>query len=88
MKETDNKTKSNKASEILNLNLEDVAIAFRKFGWICVVLALIMGAVTFGYKYTTYVPQYKAEVTFSVDTQNNASSIGGVSVYSLSLIHI
>ena len=82
MKETDNKTKSNKSSQILSLNLEDVAIALRKFGWVCVLLAVIMGAITFGYKYMTFVPQYKSEATFTVDTQNSSSSIGGVSVYS------
>ncbi len=81
MKETDNKTKSTKTSEMLNLNLEDVAIAIRKFGWVCMLFAIILGAITFVYKHITFVPQYKSEATFTVDTQNS-SSIGGVSVYS------
>ncbi len=81
MNETDKKTKSNKSSEVLKLNFEDVAIAFKKFGWICIVLAVVCGLVMFAYKYTKYVPIYSSEATFTVDTQN-ASSIGGISVYS------
>lgn len=82
MNETENKTKSKKTSETLKLNFEDVAIAFKKFGWICVALAVVFGLVMYVYKHFTYVPQYTSEATFTVSTQNSTSSIGGVSVYS------
>ncbi len=82
MNQTDNKTKSNKTSDVLKLNLEDVSIALKKFGWICVVLAIVFGVIVFVHKQVTYVPRYEAEATFTVSTQNNASSVGGVSVYS------
>ena len=82
MKETDNKTKSTKASEGFNLKFEDVAIGFRKFGWLCVTLAVVFGALMLGYRHANHVPRYTSEATFTVSTQNNKSSIGGVSVYS------
>ncbi len=82
MNETDKKTKSTKTSGTVKMNLEDVTIAFRKFGWICVVLAIVFGLITFIYKHVTYVPKYDAEATFTVSIQNSSSSIGGVSVYS------
>lgn len=82
MNETDKTKKSNKSSEILKLNFEDVLIGLRKLGWISVVLALIFGIVAYTYKQATYVPRYTSEATFSINTQNNTSSIGGVSVYS------
>ena len=80
MNETGNKTKST-AQDTLKLNLEDIAIGFRKFGWICVILALVFGLAMFVYKHINYVPKYTAEATFTVSMQNT-SSIGGVSVYS------
>ncbi len=82
MSETENKNKSTKVAETLKLNFEDIAIAFKKFGWICVVLAIVFGAITLVYENKTYVPKYTSEATFTVSIQNNASSIGGVSVYS------
>lgn len=82
MNETDNKTKSTKTSDTMKLNLEDIAIAFKKFGWVCVAFAVVFGLVMFIYKHATYVPQYNSEATFTVSTQNSSSSIGGVSVYS------
>ncbi len=82
MKETDNKTKSKKASEGFNLNFEDIAIGFKKFGWLCITFALVCGIAMFVYRHANHVPQYTSEATFTVSTQNNKSSIGGVSVYS------
>lgn len=79
MKETDNKKKSTKA---LKLNSDDIIIGFKKFGWLCAVLAVVFGSIMFAYKHVTYVPKYTSEATFTVYTQNNASSISGVSVYS------
>lgn len=81
MNETDKKTKSTKTSETLKLNVEDIAIAIRKLGWIAIVLAVVFGLVTFAYKHAKYVPVYTAEATFTVSVQNS-SSIGGISVYS------
>ncbi len=81
MNETDKKTKSTNSSGVLKLNLEDVAIGFKKFGWVCVVLAILFGLAMFVYKQVNYVPVYDTEATFTVSIQNKASSIGGVSVF-------
>lgn len=82
MKETDNKTKSTKTSEIFNLRFEDVLVGIRKLGWVCVTLAIVFGAIMLVYRHANHVPLYTSEATFTVSTQNNKSSIGGVSVYS------
>lgn len=82
MKETENKTKSTNLLDGLNLKIEDVAIGFRKFGWLCVTLAVVFGMVMLGYRHANHVPYYTSEATFTVSTQSNQSSIGGVSVYS------
>ncbi len=79
MKETDNKTKS---LEMLNMRYEDVAIAFRKIGWLCALFSVVFGLSMFVYKHVTYVPQYTSEATFTVSVQNGTSSNGGISLYS------
>ncbi len=80
MNETDKNTKS-KSSGILKLNLEDVAIGLKKFGWVCVVLTLLFGSIMFGYKHMTYTPVYDAEATFNIKVQNT-SPIDGVATFS------
>ncbi len=82
MNETDNKTQSTGTSGTVKLNLEDVAIGLKKFGWLCALLAVLFGLIMFAYKHITYVPKYDAEATFTVKVQDSASSIGGVSTFS------
>ena len=78
MKENDIKTKS---LEMLHLSYDDVMIAFRRFGWLCAVLAILFGSLMFGYKRITYSPLYTAEATFTVSIQNGQTSSGGISTY-------
>lgn len=83
MNQTENKNRiSNKFSDGIQLLPEDVFRGVKKFGWLCVVLALLFSAIVFADGYRRYVPRYTAEATFTVSTQNNSSFIGGVSVYS------
>ena len=83
MNQTENKKRiPDKFNDGIQLLPEDIFRGVKKFGWLCVVLALLFSAVAFADGYRRYVPKYTAEATFTVSTQNNSSFIGGVSVYS------
>ena len=82
MEQGSNKKKTTIAENGIELKVDDIIKGARKFGWICVVLALVFGVVVFAYEQMRYVPRYTAEATFTVSTQNSSTAIGGVSVYS------
>ncbi len=66
----------------IQIRVDDIIKGAKKFGWLCVVLALVFGMTMFVYEKTHYVERYTAEATFTVSTQNKSAAIGGVSVYS------
>lgn len=80
MNQMENKT-SNKSTDKLQLKVEDAVIGFRKFSWLCVLLALVFGSVVFVREHVTYVPYYRAEATLTVNAEKKTSPIGGMSVY-------
>ncbi len=77
-----NRTNDGKKETFVSIYISDVLKAFRKFWWVCVAAAVLAG----GYKGITekmnYVPQYSASVTLTVNTQRDAASVRGISVYS------
>ncbi len=56
---------------------------FVKFWWVGVSLAILFGGAMFLKNYKSYTPQYSAQTTFTVHTQNaTLSGDGGLSAYS------
>lgn len=83
MNQTENKNKTSPENlSVFSLKVGDILIGTRKLGWLCLLLSILFGAIAFAGEYFRFVPRYTAETTFTVSTQNNSSSIGGVSVYS------
>ncbi len=82
MNQTDNKNRKSSSENQRHIRVENILIGVRRFGWLCVVLAVLFGAISYVTEQIRYVPTYTAEATFTVSTENSSSSIGGVSVYS------
>ncbi len=80
MNQTENKNITS-SSNMKSISVDNIMIGIRRFGWLCVVLAILFGGIAFAKEQINYVPVYTSEATFTVSTENN-SSIGGVSVYS------
>ncbi len=80
MEQTENKNKTISSDGGIQIDLGNLQKSIRKFWLLAVVLALLFGGVTFVKEYTSHVPRYTAQATFTVSTQND--SMGGVSVYS------
>ncbi len=77
-----NKDNNNSSVEIKVL-LSDIWRGFVKFGWIAVVLAVVLGGIQFYRSYVRFSPEYKATATFTVHTENKViSGEDGVSAYS------
>ena len=80
---------SNSENKNVNMNSKHIVIYFtdflkgvKKFWWICVALAVLLGSVRFVSDYRSYVPQYRSSATFTISTQTSQSSISGLSSYS------
>ena len=82
MSQTENKNRISTPGKNVSIKVEDFIIGIRRFGWLCIVLSVLLGAVSFVKEQVQYVPMYTAESTFTVSTENSSTSIGGVSVYS------
>ena len=59
----------------------DFCRGFKKFWWIIAILCIVCCAFNVFRYHKSYTPMYKAEVTFTVSTQNKVSSINGISAY-------
>ena len=55
---------------------------FKKFWWVIIVCAIILGGFNFVQAKRSYVPLYTSKATFTVSTQQNISSVNGISAYS------
>ncbi len=75
-----NKNKSNQDTKIY-IYFSDFLKAVKKFWWVCVAFAVLLGGYSFYDGYTNYTPKYQAYATFTVSTQNS-SSVNGISAYS------
>ena len=60
----------------------DFLKGFKKFWWICVVFALVLGGYRFVDGYRSYVPVYTSSATFTIITQSSQSTISGISSFS------
>lgn len=59
----------------------DFCRGFKKFWWIIVALCMLFCAFSVFRYHRSYTPMYKAEVTFTVSTQDKSSAINGISAY-------
>ncbi len=82
MEQTENKKRITSEKATVELNMDELVRGIKKFWILCVVLALIFGGIMFVKEQVSYVPQYTAQVTLTVTTQNASETMGGVSVYS------
>ena len=82
MNQTESKNRTSSLDHKRTIKVDNVISGIKRFGWLCVVFALLFGGVAYVYERVNYVPLYTAETTFTVSTENSSSSIGGVSVYS------
>lgn len=74
----------NKGSTVeLRVLISDIWRGIIKFGWIAVVLAVLLGGVQFYRAYTGFVPNYKVSATFTVHTENRVlTGDNGIAAYS------
>lgn len=85
MSQTENNSKENttKSPERrFTIYPSDFWKGFQKLWWLCVLLAVLLGGGMFFRSYKNYSPRYTASASFTVSTQTNSASIGGISVYS------
>lgn len=67
----------------VTLYLSDFWRGFVKFWWICAILSILFGGMTFYRSYIRFTPIYKVSATFTVHTENNTlAGDSGVSAYS------
>lgn len=77
------KNENASAEKDITLYLSDFWRGFMKFWWLAVVLAIVLGGVSFYRSYIQYVPVYKASATFTVYIENDTlSGDSGMSAYS------
>ncbi len=76
-----NQTAENKKDTFVTVYLNDIVKALRRFWWVCVAAAVLFGGYSAISRWINYVPEYQSSVTLTVNTQNESSSISGVSVY-------
>ncbi len=81
----DNVTNNDTASSTVELKvlLSDIWRGTMKFGWIVVVLAIVLGGIQFYRSYVRFTPEYTVSATFTVQTENKVlSGENNVSAYS------
>ncbi len=80
-----NTSNNEKASQTMEIGvmLGDIWRGIKKFGWIALVLAVILGGFQFYRSYVRFKPVYTVTATFTVYTENKVlSGDNGVSAYS------
>lgn len=85
MSQTDTNANQNKSyvnERRITVYPSDFFKGFKKFWWLCLLLAALTGAGMFFNAYRSYTPKYTVSAAFTVSTQSSSSSIGGISVYS------
>ena len=76
-----NQTTENKKDIFVMVYLNDIIKALHRFWWVCVAAAVLFGGCSALYQKINYVPQYTSSITLTVNTQNESTTISGVSVY-------
>ena len=59
----------------------DFCRGFKKFWWLIAILCVVLCAFNVFKYHKSYTPMYKAEATFTVNTQDRASAISGITSY-------
>ena len=67
--------------ETVPFYFSDFCRGFKKFWWVIVIVCVLFCAFNVFRYHKSYTPMYKADVTFTVSTQNKVSSINGISAY-------
>lgn len=72
----DNVTNNDTANSTVELKvlLSDIWRGTMKFGWIVVVLAIVLGGIQFYRSYVRFTPEYTVSATFTVQTENKVLS--------------
>ncbi len=65
-----NKDDTNNTTLEIRVLLSDIWRGFIKFGWIAVVLAVVLGGIQFYRSYVRFTPAYTVSATFTVHTEN------------------
>ncbi len=74
---------SGESSVEIRILLSDIWRGILKFGWIPVVLAVLLSGIQFYRSYVRFVPEYKVTATFTVHTENKVlSGDNGIAAYS------
>ena len=67
----------------LHIFFSDIWRGVRKFGWVILALAVLLGGVQFYRSYTSFVPAYSVSATFTVHTENAVlTGDNGIAAYS------
>ncbi|MBQ2963513.1 MAG: AAA family ATPase [Clostridia bacterium] len=76
--------KENNGSSVeLRIFFGDIWRGVRKFGWVAVALAVLLGGVQFYRSFTSFVPAYNVSATFTVHTENEVlTGDNGIAAYS------
>ena len=82
MSEKKSTAETKKSSEITRLTPEGIIKSFKRFWWICLILAVIFAGAAYYKSRTSYRPQYKSSVTFTVQTQLGGGYDLGLTSYS------
>ena len=61
--------------------VSDFCRGVKKYWWVIAIISAVFCVFSVVNCYRSYVPKYKAEVTFTVSTQDRASAINGISAY-------
>lgn len=78
-----NNQDNGESSVEIRILLSDIWRGFLKFGWIPVVLAIVLSGVQFYRSYVRFVPVYTVTATFTVHTENKVlSGDNGIAAYS------
>ncbi len=67
--------------DTVSFYFSDFCRGFKKFWWLIVIVCVLFCAFNVFRYHKSYTPMYKAEVTFTVSTQEKTSSISGISAY-------
>ncbi len=59
----------------------DFCRGFKKYWWVIAIICVVFCVFSVFKCHRSYIPKYRAEVTFTVSTQDRASSINGISAY-------
>ncbi len=77
------KNTNNDSTVELRILLSDIWRGIVKFGWVMLVLAVVLGGIQFYRSYVGFVPAYKVSATFTVHTENAVlTGDNGIAAYS------